>query len=552
MTAWRHSIRIKILAFSVVVNLLLISCFTAYLYYVEKKSLEEKIQIQLLTTAKTLKRSVDEYHSRIQNESSITPQEYNETLHRQSGLAKELGVEYIYTLILDKEGKARFASDSYTDEDLKNGKITSFYKLYEDAPQAVFSAFKSGVAATEQYSDSFGSHMSLFLPAFVDGDPNKKYVIGVDLSMDDVSERLNAIVIDSAWYTLAAIFMAMLVSYAMYTPMLNSIVKLSNLAREVANGNLSARSPIKRKDEIGDLSDSVNTMIGSLGELIENMESNVQKRTENLNAAMHEIVSLHKSVQDSISYASMIQSALIPTFDVLKPYFSDCFSIWQPKDVVGGDIYMFESFVDRDACLIFSIDCTGHGVPGAFVTMLVKAVERNIVAHIAGHPNKEVSPAYILSIFNKSIKHMLKQDEKNSFSNAGFDGTVFYYNKKEKKVKFASAQNHVLMIRDGKTSWIKGDKQSVGYKTSNPDFEFKEHVIEVLDGDTFFISTDGLYDQNGGAKDIPFGRKRIETIFTENIEEPLNEIKELILYELGSYQGRNERNDDISFIGLKI
>ena len=147
---------------------------------------------------------------------------------------------------------------------------------------------------------------------------------------------------------------------------------------------------------------------------------------------------------------------------------------------------------------------------------------------------------------------MLKQDEKNSFSNAGFDGTIFYYDKKEKQVKFASAQNLVMFMRGGKVKWFKGDRQSVGYKTSNPDFVFTEHTLEAKDGDLYFLSTDGLYDQNGGEKDIPFGRKRIETIFTENADEPLNEVKELILYELGAYQGRNERNDDMAFIGFKI
>ena len=147
---------------------------------------------------------------------------------------------------------------------------------------------------------------------------------------------------------------------------------------------------------------------------------------------------------------------------------------------------------------------------------------------------------------------MLKQDEKNSFSNAGFDGTIFYYDKKEKQVKFASAQNHVMFMRDGKVKWFKGDRQSVGYKTSNPDFVFTEHTLEAKEGDLYFLSTDGLYDQNGGEKDIPFGRKRIETIFTEIADEPLNEVKELILYELGAYQGRNERNDDMAFIGFKI
>lgn len=507
--------------------------------------------MQLFTVAKMLKPTMDEYHSKIENNLSISSEEYNQTLKKMTELAKSVGVEYIYTLVMQNT-QALYTADSYTEEDLKKGKITHFYMPYSDAPKGVMEAINSSKPNFEEYADSYGEHRSIFFPSSATSDSSKRYVIGVDISIKHIDEELNSIVLDSAWYTIAATLVAMLISFIVYNPMLNAIVELSHLAREVASGNLSARSKISRKDEIGALSDSINQMIGSLGEFIENMEKKVDDRTENLSAAMHEIVDLHKSVRDSISYASMIQSALIPTFDVLKPYFSDCFSIWQPKDTVGGDIYMFESFPERDACLIFAIDCTGHGVPGAFVTMLVKAIERNVVAHITNHPNKEVSPGYILSIFNKSIKTMLKQDEKNSFSNAGFDGTIFYYDKKEKQVKFASAQNHVMFMRDGKVKWFKGDRQSVGYKTSNPDFVFTEHTLEAKDGDLYFLSTDGLYDQNGGEKDIPFGRKRIETIFTENADEPLNEVKELILYELGAYQGRNERNDDMAFIGFKI
>ncbi len=551
MTALRHSIRLQILVFSALANLLLIFCFTVYLHHVEKIALDDKLKVQLYTAAKMLQPSMDEYHSKIENNLSVSSEEYNQTLKKLTKLANSIGVEYIYTLVL-QNGQTFYTADSYTEEDLKKGKITRFYMPYPDAPKGVMEAINNSKPTFEEYADSYGEHRSIFFPSSAVDNSSKRYVIGVDISIKHIDEELNSIVLGSAWYTIVAMLVAMLISFIVYNPMLNSIVELSNLAKEVAKGNLSARSKISRKDEIGDLANSINQMIGSLGEFIENIEKKVGDRTENLSAAMNEIVDLHKSVRDSISYASMIQSALIPTFDVLKPYFSDCFSIWQPKDTVGGDIYMFESFADRDACLIFVIDCTGHGVPGAFVTMLVKAIERSVVAHITNHPNQEVSPGYILSIFNKSIKTMLRQDEKNSFSNVGFDGTIFYYNKKEKQIKFASAQNHVMFMQDGKVKWFKGDRQSVGYKTSNPDFVFTEHTLEAKEGDLYFLSTDGLYDQNGGEKDIPFGRKRVETIFTENADEPLNEVKELLLYELGAYQGRNERNDDMAFIGFKI
>ena len=551
MAALRYSIRVKIFVFTILVNLLLVACYTGYLYHTNEKALNDKITAKLSAVAETLRISTDEYHKKIENNASITSEEYNKVMGELSRLAENVGVEYIYTLVA-RDQKAYYTADSYTKEDLKQGRITKFFEIYQDAPKGVFDAVKTKKPVFEDYSDSYGKHRSIFLPVTVGDDDAKTYIIGIDISIGDIDAAVAEIIQNSIIYALFSLLFALAMSYIMYNPMLYSIVELSGITKEVARGNFSARSSVVRKDEIGDLSESINHMIVSLGELVENIEEKVEERTETLSKAMTEVKELHKSVRDSIEYASMIQSALIPTFDILKPYFSDCFSIWQPKDTVSGDIYMFESFMDRHSCLIFVIDCTGHGVPGAFVTMLVKAIERNIISHIGAHPDKEISPAHILAVFNRSIRHLLKQDEKESCSNAGFDGTIFYYNKQDKIVKFASSQNHVLLMRGEEPIWYKGDRQSVGYKHSDPNYVFTEQVIEVQKGDFFFLSTDGLYDQNGGEKDIPLGRRKIEKLLVEYAGEPLNEIKELILCELGAYQGSNPRNDDVSFVGLKI
>ena len=114
---------------------------------------------------------------------------------------------------------------------------------------------------------------------------------------------------------------------------------------------------------------------------------------------------MNQHVKDSIEYASLIQSALIPSDESFEKYFKDYFSIWEPKDIVGGDIYLVEELRSDEECLIILADCTGHGVPGAFVTMLVKAIERQIAAIIKNNNFIEVSPNWILSYFNKTIKN---------------------------------------------------------------------------------------------------------------------------------------------------
>jgi len=267
----------------------------------------------------------------------------------------------------------------------------------------------------------------------------------------------------------------------------------------------------------------------------------------------NEVRAIHKHTKDSIEYASLIQSALIPDNNLFRNYFKDYFAIWHPKDIVGGDIYLFEELrQNNDECLLMVIDCTGHGVPGAFVTMLVKAIERSIVSKINHNENEIVSPSEILSVFNKSMKHLLKQEDRTSVSNAGFDGQILYYNKKDKIVKFASARNELFYIQDDEIKIIKGDRHSVGYKDSDANYEFTEHIIDVSKETSMYISSDGYWDQVGGEKERSFGKKRLQAMINEIKKETMAEQKEEFIYTLKDYQGDMDRNDDITVIGLKI
>lgn len=268
--------------------------------------------------------------------------------------------------------------------------------------------------------------------------------------------------------------------------------------------------------------------------------------------AKGEVERIHKHTRDSIEYASLIQSALIPDNNVFKDYFSDYFNIWHPKDIVGGDIYLFEELRDKDECLLMVIDCTGHGVPGAFVTMLVKAIERQVISKIENDENIDVSPAWILSYFNKTMKKLLQQESEESISNAGFDGGIIYYNKKENIIKFAGAETPLFYIEDEELKSIKGNRHSIGYKKSDASYEFKEHVIPVKEGMKFYLSTDGYFDQNGGAKVFPMGKKQFTKLIVENQYETFADQQEMLLHALGQYQGNEERNDDVTVVGFEI
>jgi len=273
-------------------------------------------------------------------------------------------------------------------------------------------------------------------------------------------------------------------------------------------------------------------------------------------AIENEIRIIHKHTKESIEYAALIQSALIPDTNLFRKYFKDHFVIWHPKDTVGGDIYLFEQLRDEDECLLMVIDCTGHGVPGAFVTMLVKAVEREVIAKIMNDKNIDVSPAWIMGYFNKTLKKLLKQETLDSISNAGWDGGIIYYNKKTQILKFAGAETPLFYIDENKEfKTIKGNRYSVGYKKCDANYEYKETILNVKEGMKFYCTTDGYLDQNGGEKDFPFGKRRFSNIIKEYHDEAMAEQQTVFLYDMMDYEEmvpNNERNDDMTVVAFEI
>ena len=274
------------------------------------------------------------------------------------------------------------------------------------------------------------------------------------------------------------------------------------------------------------------------------------------NKLLRTIENIHKHTRESIEYASLIQEAVVSEEHEIKSFFQDSFVYWMPKDTVGGDIWLFNELRHEDECLLMYIDCTGHGVPGAFVTMIVKAVEREIVSNLKKNTEFDISPAMIMGHFNKTMKILLKQEDKNSLSNAGWDGGIIYYNRRTQILKFAGAETALFYTEvNGDFKTVEGNRYSVGYKKCDMNYEYKETVIEVEEGMKFYCTTDGFLDQNGGEKDFPFGKKRWTNIIKENYIYSMDKQKDIFINKMNQYESMivdNERNDDMTVIGFEI
>ncbi len=289
---------------------------------------------------------------------------------------------------------------------------------------------------------------------------------------------------------------------------------------------------------------------------VEKIITHFDKQEAEQRKLVDEVKAINKHTRDSIEYAALIQGAILPDNKQLAKYFKDYFVHWMPKDTVGGDIYLFDELRHKDECLLMFIDCTGHGVPGAFVTMLVKAVESQVLAEIKNQPNMDISPAWIMGYFNKQLKKILKQEDKDSLSNAGWDGGIIYYNKKDQILKFAGAETPLFYVDvEGEFHTVKGNRYSVGYKKCSADYQYKETIIKVEEGMKFYCTTDGYLDQNGGEKDFPFSKKRFSNIIKANHTIPMEEQKQNFIDEMEKYETmipNNDRNDDMTVIVFEI
>lgn len=258
----------------------------------------------------------------------------------------------------------------------------------------------------------------------------------------------------------------------------------------------------------------------------------------------------NKKISDSIEYASLLQHALIPPHEIFERFFADYFVLWEPRDVVGGDIYFAEQLSEHEI-IVMVVDCTGHGVPGAFVTMLVKAIERQIVATII-NSRKAVSPAAFLAVFNRQMRRLLRQEGDAAVANAGFDAGVLYYDDRTDVVRFAGAKIPIFIVKEGRVEVIRGDRHSIGYTTSNPDFVFTDHEIDVEEGTTLYMATDGYLDQNGGARGLPFGKKRFTGLLPQSSGLTMAEQKSVLVDALASYRGGEESTDDVTVLGMRL
>ncbi|MEX1003385.1 MAG: two-component regulator propeller domain-containing protein [Crocinitomicaceae bacterium] len=273
------------------------------------------------------------------------------------------------------------------------------------------------------------------------------------------------------------------------------------------------------------------------------LESIVSVRTTEVVRQKELVERKNKEITDSITYAQRIQNAILPSKNLIEHHLNDSFFIYQPKDIVAGDFYWLEIDAAGDTILLAAADCTGHGVPGAMVSVVCNnALNRSVREfHLK-------SPAAILNKVRELVIETFQTTETEVKD--GMDIALLSLNKKTKELRYAGANNDLYLIRDGQLIIYPSDNMPVGRYVAER--EFKEQLIPYQSGDTFYIFTDGYVDQFGGPKGKKFKYAAFRELLLDIHSKPMQEQSKILIDTIIDWMGSLEQVDDVCVIGVRL
>jgi serine phosphatase RsbU (regulator of sigma subunit)/streptogramin lyase len=259
----------------------------------------------------------------------------------------------------------------------------------------------------------------------------------------------------------------------------------------------------------------------------------------------------NQNILSSIRYGERIQNAILPLTEKIRSSLPEHFILFKPRDIVSGDFYWFNCVDEKIALAV--VDCTGHGVPGAFMSMLGNAFLNKIVTE-----QKILDPSLILKRLHEEVRTALKQEQDVVDTQDGMDVCICVLEQGEKNLAFAGAKRPLYIVRNGEAKLeerefieINGDRKSIGGKQREARRVFTNHKVRIRAGDVLYLTTDGFIDQNDPGNKR-YGSRRFKALLQHCAGLSLSEQREALLAELDSHQGKEEQRDDITVVGLRM
>lgn len=366
-------------------------------------------------------------------------------------------------------------------------------------------------------------------------------VTAVDL---DVAE-----VVDGGWVSsvIAAVVVVLLLllglsAWAVDRMVLEPLRGLRRSATEIARGRYEVSLPEASGDEIGDLSRAFGSMADQVRTHTEQLETQVRDRTAQLERSNREMEAAHRQIRASIDYASLIQRATLPDRQISRELGDGHFVLWRPRDVVGGDFYVFRTEGDR--CLIGVVDCAGHGVPGALMTMLARTAIDLAIEH-----EDMDSPAAILRHTDEAMRVMLADFDLPKGIATNMDAGFVCIDRGARRMRFSGARISLYRSDGTQVEEWRGHRRAIGDRRRG---EYEDVMLDFAPDATCYLATDGFLDQAGGDRGFGFGNTRFAELLREVAALPMGAQAEALDQALEAYRGEFPQRDDITILSFRL
>ena len=280
-------------------------------------------------------------------------------------------------------------------------------------------------------------------------------------------------------------------------------------------------------------------------DLIEELKNANEKLEEKVAERTQELVFANKRLTDSINYARKIQKSILPEERYLESLLGDAFILYKPKDIVGGDFY---SIFDKGDKIILAVaDCTGHGVPGAFMSILGDSLLRSIIDY-----QNECSPEKILNLLRDGLVRSLRQD--NNENQDGMEIAIVAINKMDKKLEFAASRMSLIYFQEEKMYELQGEKKSIG-GFDLQEYSFRQKDLDIGKKTTMYLFSDGFQDQFGGENNRRIGSQKLRSLIGEIHTKPMYEQKVILETFLDDWikTGYDQtQTDDIVVLSFRV
>lgn len=296
-----------------------------------------------------------------------------------------------------------------------------------------------------------------------------------------------------------------------------------------------------------------------LNKVLSRLEQTVAMRTQELSSANEKLTiqaqdkervnqmmrENYIQMTDSIIAAKRIQQLMLPSMQSIADSFADTFVYLRPRDIVSGDFYWF--YRHEHKCWIAAVDCTGHGVPGAFMSMIGSKILNQIVIE-----QQTLSTAHILKSIDEYVIQEFKQHESGTEISTGMDISLCSFDMEQSMMRFSGAFQSLFVVSDDELTELKADRFSLGGTFKHADKEFTEYKMSVKQGDCLYMLTDGFVDQFGGPSNKKYMRKQLKELLLSVQGQGMYDQEMAIKSSLQDWKGTCEQIDDILVIGLKI